>query len=66
MTVEKRTKTGVRLPASANSDAAVYFFKRFVAFEITVCGRTAGMNYALRYTLMIKMGDLLAQNKILK
>ena len=42
------------------------FLKRVVAFEIPVCGRTAGMDYALRYTLVVKMGDLLAQNKILE
>ena len=42
------------------------FFERFVAFEIAMCGRTAGMDYALRYTLVIEMGDLLAQNKILE
>ena len=42
------------------------FFKRVVAFEIPMCGRTAGMDYALRYALVVKMGNLLAQNKILK
>src|SRR5687768_12373966 len=36
------------------------FRQRFIALEITMCGRTAGMDDALRYTLMIKMCDLLA------
>jgi hypothetical protein len=31
-----------------------------------MCGGAAGMDYALRYALVVKMGDLLAQNKILQ
>src|SRR6266404_7135697 len=42
------------------------FLKRLIAFEIPMGGRTSGMDYALGYTLVVKMGDLLAKNKILE
>ena len=55
---------GVRLPASAKIEAAREVAQRLVAFEVAVRARTAGMNDALGYALVVEMGDLLAQDEI--
>src|SRR5690349_16490171 len=42
------------------------FLQRFVAFEISMRSRTARMDHALRYALMVEVGDLFAKNKVLE
>ena len=63
-TVEKRTNTGVRLPASANSDARVSFGQRLVALEVAVRAGAARVHDALGNALVIEVRDLLAQDEI--
>ena len=63
-TVEKRTNTGVRLPASAKSEARVTSRQRLVALEVAVRGRAARVDDALGNALVIEVRDLLAQDEV--
>ena len=65
-TVEKRTNTGVRLPASANIDARVSVVERLVALEVAVRGRAARVHDALGDALVIEVRDLLAEDEVLE
>ena len=65
-TVENRTNTGVRLPASAKGAARVNSVRGFVGFEIAVGAGAASMHDAFGNTLMIEVGDFLAKNEILE
>ena len=65
-TVEKRTNTGVRLPASANSDARVSLRQRLVALEVAVRAGAARVDDALGDALVVEVGDLLAEDEVLE
>ena len=65
-TVEKRTNSGVRLPASAKMEARVSLRQGFVTLEIPMGARTTRMHDALRDPLMIEVGNLLAQDEVFK
>ena len=65
-TVEKRTKTGVCLPASANSDARVYSGMAFVHSKIAVRRRAARVHDALGNALVVEVRDLLAKDEVLE
>ena len=63
-TVEKRTNTGVRLPASAKIDARVILVERLVALEVAVRGGAARVHDALGNALVIEVRDLFAQDEV--
>ena len=65
-TVEKRTNTGVRLPASAKMRRARELRERLVALEVAVRGRAARVHDALRNALVVEVRDLLAQDEVLE
>ena len=60
--MENRAKTSVILPFSARNEARVRI--RIGHLEIAVRARSAGVNDALWNSLVIEMGDLLAERKI--
>ena len=65
-TVEKRTNTGVCLPASAKSEARVYSPSGLVALEVAVRRRAARVDDALGDALVVEVGDLLAEDEVLE
>ena len=65
-TVEKRTKTGVRLPFSDRNEARVYFASDCVALEHAVRGGAAGVDDPLGDALVVEVGDLLPEDEVLQ
>ena len=63
-TVEKRTKHRGDFIGCREKIGFGQRCQAFVGLEVAVGGRAAGMNDTLRNTLVVKVGDLLPQNKI--
>ena len=65
-TVENRTNTGVRRPASENGSARVSIGQRLVVLEVPVRPVAAGVHHPLGNPLVIEMEDLLPEMEILQ
>ena len=65
-TVEKRTKTGVRLPFSRQERGPGVLRQRLVALEEAVGRRAARVDDPLGDPLVVEVGDLLAEDEVLQ
>ena len=63
-TVEKRAKTGVRLPFCGERRRHRELGQVFVALEKAVRGRAAGVHDTLGDALVVEVIDLLAQHEV--